>query len=97
MKAAEVVTPQSALDNRRSPLAEGVRVEYAIRAGGSVLNHRRFASPEDAYFYGCAIPNARDRERYGHVIVRREVVMRLVRYGEWDVLEDEEGDNYGNE
>lgn len=83
MKATEVVTPQSALDNRRSPLTKGTLVEYAVKAGGSVLNHRRFATREDAYFYGCAIPNARDRERYNRVLVKREVVMRYVCYGEW--------------
>ena len=87
MKATEVVTPQSALDNRRSPLTKGTCVEYAVKAGGSVLNHTRFATQEDARFYGCAIPNARDRERYGRVLVKREVVMRYVCYGEWEVVE----------
>ena len=87
MKATEVKIPQSAFDNRRSPLTAGTLVEYAVKAGGSVLNHRRFATPQDAYFYGCAIPNARDRERYGRVLVRREVVMRCVCYGEWKDME----------
>lgn len=87
MKATEFVTPQSALDNRRSPLTEGTLLEYAVAAGSSVLNHRRFATPEDAYFYGCAIPNARDRERCGRVLVRREVVMRRVCYGKWEDVE----------
>ena len=87
MKAAEIETPQSALDNRRSPLTKGTRVEYAVKAGGSVLNHRRFATQEDAYFYGCVVPNARDRERYGRVLVKREVVMRHVCFGEWKVME----------
>ena len=88
MKATEVETPQSALDNRRSPLTKGTCIEYAVKAGGSVLNHRRFATQEDAYFYGCALPNARDRERYGRVLVKREVVMRYVRYGEWEATKE---------
>ena len=87
MKATEVEIPQSAFDNRRSPLTKGMFVEYAVRAGGSVLNHKRFATQEDAYFWGCALPNARDRERYGRVLVKREVVMRHVCYGEWKVIE----------
>lgn len=87
MKATEFVTPKSALDNRRSPLDEGTLVEYAVKAGGSVLNHTRFATPQDAFFYGCAIPNARDRERCGRVLVKREVVMRCVCYGEWEDME----------
>ena len=87
MKATEVEIPQSAFDNRRSPLTKVTLVEYAVKAGGSVLNHKRFATQEDAYFYGCAIPNARDRERYGRVLVKREVVMRHVCYGEWKAME----------
>lgn len=87
MKATEVVPPKSALDNRRSPLTARTLMEYAVKAGGSVLNHTRFATPQDAYFYGCALPNARDRERCGRVLVRREVVMRRVCYGEWEEME----------
>ena len=87
MKATEVEIPESAFDNRRSPLSEGIFEEFAVKAGGSVLNHRRFATQSDAYFYGCALPNARDRERYGRVMVRREVVVRRVYYGEWKDVE----------
>lgn len=84
MKASEVAIPQSAFDNRRSPLTEGTFTEYAVKAGGSVLNHKRFATPQDAHFYGCALQNAKDRERYGRVMVKREVVMRRVHYGKWE-------------
>jgi len=83
VRATSVAVPASALDTRRSPLAEETRTEYAVEAGGSVLSHRRFATREDAYFYGCLLPNARDRERCGHVMVKRRVVQRRVVFDRW--------------
>ena len=86
MKYTDVVVPKEAFDERRSPLSSETRFEYAIEVGGSVLNHKRFATPEDAYFYGVALANARDRERCGHEIVKRRVVMRRVTFGKWKPL-----------
>lgn len=83
MKEADVAVPASALDTRRSPLGEETRTEYAVEAGGSVLSHKRFTTQEDAYFYGCLLPNARDRERCGHVMIKRRVVQRRVVFNKW--------------
>ena len=87
MKATEVVIPKDAYDERHSPLSSEKLTEYAIEAGGSVLNNRRYATPEDAYFYGCVLQNARDRERFGRVMIKRRVVRRRVTFGKWEPVE----------
>ena len=82
MKATEVIIPDSAIDHAKSPNSNGSQIEYAVEAGESVLNHRRYSSFDDAQFYGVALANARDRERCGHVMVKRRVVQRRVTFGE---------------
>lgn len=83
VRAMSVAVPAIALDARRSPIAEETRTEYVVEIGGSVLSHKRFATREDAYFYGCLLANARDRERRGRVMVKRRVVQRRVTFGRW--------------
>lgn len=83
MRATSVEVPTSALDTRRSPLSEETRTEYAVEAGGSVLSHKRFATLEDAYIYGCLLANVRDRERCGRVMIKRRVVQRRVVFDRW--------------
>ncbi len=87
MKATDVVTPRDVLDERRSPRASETRIEFAVESGGMVLNSKRYNTPEDAYFYGCLIANARDRERCGHIMIRRRVVTRRVTFGTWEPVE----------
>lgn len=83
MKALDVEIPPYALDNRRSPRDSEIRIEYAIGAGGMVLSPKRYNTAEDAYFYGCVIANACDRERYGRIMIPRRVVSRRVTFGKW--------------
>ena len=87
MKASELTIPKESLDERPSPNTSETRTEYAVRVGGIVLSHKRFATPTDAYFFGVALGNAIDRERCGRVLVKRDVVMRRVCYGEWESVE----------
>lgn len=65
-----------------SPRNRATFWEYAIEAGGSVLNHTRYATFQDAYFE-CLVRNNIDRERCGRVLVKRRVVCRKVVFGEW--------------
>ena len=90
MRATSVVVPTSALDTRRSPLSKETRTEYAVEAGGLVLSHKRFATHEDAYFYGCLLANACDRERCGRVMIKRRVVQRRVVFGKWTPVTQQE-------
>lgn len=84
MKSSEVVIPREALAEWKSPRTSITYYEYAVAAGGSVLNHTRYNTPEDAYFYGCALGNARDRERCNRILVKRQVVRRKVVIGDWE-------------
>jgi len=86
MKASEVVIPRDVLAEIKSPRTSVTYYEYAVAVGGSVLNHKRYNTPEDAYFYGCALANARDRERWHHILVERRVVRRKVVIGDWEPI-----------
>ena len=83
MRVSDVEVPQNALDHRTPPLDGETRWEYAVEAGGFVLNHKRYATPDDARLYGCVLADAVDKERYGHIMLQRRVVKRRVVYGEW--------------
>ena len=84
MKASEVAIPKDALSEAWSPRSSATYDEYAVEVGGSVLGKKRYRTAEDAYFWGCALGNAKDRETYGRVMVKRRVVKRKVTFGEWE-------------
>lgn len=84
MKASEVAIPKDALAEAWSPRSSATYDEYAVEVGGSVLGKKRYRTAEDAYFWGCVLGNAKDRETYGRVMVKRRVVKRKVTFGEWE-------------
>lgn len=85
MKASEVAIPKDALaDMHHSPRSSTTYNEYAVESGGTVLSPKRYRSAEDAYFWGCALGNAKDRETCGRVMVKRKVVKRKVTFGDWE-------------
>ena len=60
--------------------------EFAIAVGSSasVLTKKRYDNFDDAYF-DSLIKNNEDRIRYGRVMVKRQVVERLITIGEWSI------------
>ena len=67
-----------------SPRTRATYYEYAIAVGEicTVLNRTRYNTYEDAYF-DSVIRNNIDREKFGRVLIKRQVVRRKVVIGDW--------------
>ena len=75
---------------RQSPRNKTSYFEYAIEAGGSILSHKRYDTPWDAYFE-ILKRKGNDRIRSGKEIVKRRVVGRKVTIGDWEPVRTDEG------
>ena len=90
MKASEVKPLPEAILKPWSPNRPTTCREYAVAACGTVISPTRYATAEDAYFYGVLIHNHMDREKCGHIILPRKVVSREVTFGEWETVDEGE-------
>lgn len=75
---------------RQSPMSRTNYMEYAIEAGGTVLSHKRYDTPFDAWFE-ILKRKSNDRIRTGKEIIRRRVVGRKVTIGDWNPVKTDEG------